>query len=233
VGAGERGGAARVGRSAVRIAAHLACAVPLAWLTYELLAGHIRGDWVKEITHRTGFWGLTLITLSLAITPLRRIFGWNPLQPYRRALGLWGFAYIATHFLIYVVLDKQVPFDPAYAWGEVVKDVAKRPYITVGVTGFLMLIPLAATSTKGWIRRLGKRWTALHALAYLIALAGVVHFSWSVKADQFRPTVFASVLVLLLGTRLVPRAALERLRSRLELRRERHAATPRVTPAET
>jgi sulfoxide reductase heme-binding subunit YedZ len=127
-------------------------------------------------------------------------------------LGLWGFAYIATHFLlIYVVLDKQVPFDPAAAWPEVVKDIAKRPYITVGFTGFLMLIPLAVTSTRGWIRRLGRRWTALHALAYVIALAGVVHFSWSVKADHAQPTLFGLALIILLGARLVPKGMFAKL----------------------
>lgn len=187
-----------------KLLVHLLAAVPLGWMTYQLLMHQIRGDWIKEITHRTGFWGLTFITASLAVTPLRRHLHWNALQPYRRVLGLWGFAYICTHFLIYFVLDKQVPFDPAFAWHEVVKDVAKRPYITVGFTGFLMLIPLAVTSTKGWIRRLGKRWTGLHALAYVIALAGVVHFSWSVKADQQQPTVFATILVILLGARFVP-----------------------------
>jgi len=198
-----RGKASR-GGGVLRLLAHLLAAVPLAWMTYQLLAGQIRGDWIKEITHRTGFWGLTFITLSLAVSPLRRHLHWNALQPYRRVFGLWGFTYIVTHFLIYFVLDKQVPFDPVYAWHEVVKDVAKRPYITVGFTGFLMLIPLAVTSTKGWIRRLGKRWTTLHALAYVIALAGVVHFSWSVKADLQVPTNFGVVLIVLLGLRFVP-----------------------------
>jgi len=200
----------RAGRTALRVVAHLACFVPLAWMAFELAAGRIRGEWIKEITHRTGFWGLSFITLSLAITPLRRSFGWNALQPYRRVLGLWGFAYIATHFLIYFLLDKQVPFDPAAAWPEVVKDIAKRPYITVGFTGFLMLIPLAVTSTKGWIRRLGKRWTALHALVYVIGLAGVVHFTWSVKADHTRPTLFGLALITLLGARFLRRADLGR-----------------------
>ncbi len=197
----------------LRLVLHVLAAAPLAWLVYEFAAGRILGEWIKEITHRTGFWGLTCITVSLAVTPLRRWLGWNALQPLRRPLGLWGFAYIATHFLIYFVLDKQVPFDPAFAWDEVVRDVAKRPYITVGFTGFLLLLPLAVTSTKGWIRRMGKRWTALHALAYVIALAGVVHFSWSVKADQFQPSLFGGALVVLLAARLVPRALFSRLRA--------------------
>ena len=200
-------------RRALRLGVHLLCAVPLAWIAYELVGGRIRGEWIKEITHRTGFWGLLFITLALAVTPARRLFGWNALASWRRTLGLWGFAYIATHFLIYVLLDKQVPFEPAIALREIVKDVAKRPYITVGFTGFLMLVPLAVTSTKGWIRRLGKRWTQLHALIYAIALAGVVHFAWSVKADLMVPTRFATVLIVLLGLRLVPREALAKLRT--------------------
>jgi sulfoxide reductase heme-binding subunit YedZ len=194
----------RLGSRLLRLGVHVLAAVPMAWLAYELAAGRIRGEWIKEITHRTGFWGLTFITLSLAVSPLRRHLRLNALRTLRRPLGLWGFAYIATHFLIYFVLDRQVPFEPAYAWGEVLKDVAKRPYITVGFAGFLLLIPLAVTSTRGWIRRLGRRWTALHALVYVVALAGVVHFSWSVKADQGQPTVFGVVLVVLLAARLVP-----------------------------
>ena len=186
-----------------RLAAHVLCAVPLAWMTYELFAGRIHGEWIKEITHRTGFWGLTFITLSLAVTPVRRLLHWNRLVDWRRALGLWGFAYICVHFLvIYLVLDK------FFDWHDIVKDVAKRPYITIGFTGFLMLIPVAVTSTKGWIRRLGRRWTQLHALVYAVALAGVVHFMWSVKADTAVPTRFAVVLAVLLGLRLVPREIL-------------------------
>jgi sulfoxide reductase heme-binding subunit YedZ len=197
-------------RRILQVLVHLLAAVPMAWLAYELFAGRIRGEWIKEITHRTGFWGLTFITLALAVSPLRRHLGLNALQPLRRPLGLWGFAYIATHFLIYFVLDRAIPFEGMPAVREVATDVAKRPYITVGFAAFLMLVPLAVTSTQGWIRRLRKRWTALHALAYVIALAGVVHFSWSVKADQYRPTVFGVVLALLLAARLVPAGMLRR-----------------------
>lgn len=183
----------------------LLCLVPLALIATDLALGRIRGEWVKEITHRTGFWGLTFITLTLAVTPVRRWTGWNGLQRYRRMLGLFGFAYLTIHFLIYVFLDRQIPFDPL-AWREVGKDIAKRPYITVGFTGFLMMIPLALTSTKGWVSRLGKRWVRLHSLVYLVALAGVVHFMWSVKADVAVPVRFAVILVVLLAARLVPRS---------------------------
>jgi sulfoxide reductase heme-binding subunit YedZ len=181
--------------------------------TYNLLAGHIRGDWVKEITHQTGYWGLIIITVTLAITPLRRLTGLNQLQSYRRMLGLFGFFYICVHFLvIYVILDKQVPWAPAPAWHEIVKDIAKRPYITVGFAGWLLMIPLALTSTKKSIKRLGKDWVRLHALIYVTAMAGVIHFMWSVKADRARPTTIGIILVLLLGLRLVPAQVFSRLR---------------------
>lgn len=177
----------------------------MALVAYDVIADRIRGEWIKEITHRTGYWGLLFITATLAITPLRRITGVNQLQSYRRMLGLFGFFYISVHFLvIYVILDKQVPFDPAFAWREIVKDIAKRPYITVGFTGWLLMIPLALTSTKGWIKRLGKNWTRLHALVYVTAMAGVIHFMWSQKADRSRPTTIGLILVVLLGLRLVP-----------------------------
>ncbi|MFI5207232.1 MAG: sulfite oxidase heme-binding subunit YedZ [Gemmatimonadales bacterium] len=200
-------------RRLTRPAVFVLCLVPLAIAAFDLLTGRIHGDWIKEITHRTGYWGLILITVTLAVTPLRRLTGWNQLQSYRRMLGLFGFTYICVHFLvIYVVLDKQIPFEPAYGWHEVVKDIAKRPYITVGFTGFLLMIPLAFTSTKASIRRLGKKWVALHALIYLTAMAGVIHFMWSVKADRLRPTVIGVILVLLLALRLIPLRAFQRLR---------------------
>lgn len=200
-------------RRLARPVVFLLCLVPLAVAAFDLFTHRIHGDWIKEITHRTGDWGLYFITATLAITPLRRITGWNRLQSWRRMLGLFAFTYICVHFLvIYVVLDKQIPFDPAYGWHEVVKDIAKRPYITVGFTGFLLLIPLAFTSTRASIRRLGRKWVTLHALIYLTALAGVVHFMWSVKADRQRPTVVGLTLVVLLALRLVPIPTFQRLR---------------------
>jgi sulfoxide reductase heme-binding subunit YedZ len=181
------------------------------WL--ELFRGNIRGEWIMEITHRTGYYGLLLIVATLAVTPLRRLSGWNWLQPWRRTLGLFAFFYICVHFLIYVFLDRQLQYDTAFALREIVKDVAKRPYITVGVIGFVLMIPLAVTSTKGWIRRLGKKWVALHSLLYITALAGVVHFMWAVKADTSYPTRIGAGLILLLALRLVPRDWLARLRA--------------------
>jgi len=202
----------------------------MALVWFDLLTGRIRGDWVKEITHRTGDWGLYFITITLAITPLRRVFGWNALQKYRRMLGLFGFFYICVHFLvIYVVLDKQVPWDPAGAWREIVKDIAKRPYITVGFTGFVLMIPLALTSTKASLRRLGRTWVRIHALIYVTAMAGVIHFMWSVKADRLRPTVIGWILVVLLALRLVPPRVLRRLAGRPAL--PPHLQPPTDAPA--
>jgi sulfoxide reductase heme-binding subunit YedZ len=191
-------------RKLIKPLVFLLCLVPLALIGYDLLENNIRGEWIKEITHRTGYWGLIFITITLAITPLRRITGLNQLQSFRRMLGLFGFTYITIHFLIYVILDKQVPFDPAFAMKEIVKDIAKRPYITVGFTGFVLMIPLAFTSTKKSIKRLGKGWVRLHALIYVTAMAGVIHFMWSQKADYSRPTTIGIILIVLLALRLVP-----------------------------
>jgi sulfoxide reductase heme-binding subunit YedZ len=186
----------------------LLCAVPMAVIWYQVLAGNVRGEWIKTVTHQTGRWGLGFIAATLAVTPLRRITGWNLVAPYRRTLGLVGFSYIVVHFLIYLVLDQ------FFDIGTIAKDVGKRPYITLGFTGFVLMVPLAVTSTKGWIRRLGRRWTRLHALIYVTALVGVVHFTWAVKKDLAAPTFFAAVIGGLLVLRLVPVAWLRPWRNR-------------------
>jgi sulfoxide reductase heme-binding subunit YedZ len=180
----------------------LLCLVPLGVMAFDALTGRLAAEPIKDLTHRTGTWGITCITATLAVTPLRRLTGWNRLQSFRRMLGLFGFFYIGLHFLVYLVLDQ------FFDWHTIVKDIAKRPYITVGFTGLLLMVPLAVTSTRGWVRRLGKRWVPLHALIYVTALAGIVHFTWSQKKDITRPTRYAAVLVVLLGARLVPKGAL-------------------------
>ena len=168
-------------------------------MAYDALTGHLAADPIKDLTHRTGTWGLTCLTATLATTPLRRLTGWNRLQSYRRMLGLFAFFYLSLHFSVYLVLDQ------FFDWHTIVKDVAKRPYITVGFTGFLLMVPLALTSTRGWVKRLGRRWVTLHALIYVTALAGIVHFTWSQKADVTRPRLYGAVIAVLLGARLVPR----------------------------
>ena len=151
---------------------------------------------MKEITHRTGWWTLALLMLTLAVSPVRRLTGWNRVVAVRRMLGLFAFFYACLHFLTYFALDQ------GFALSYIGEDIAERPYITVGFTAWVLLIPLAITSTRGWIRRLGKRWQKLHRLVYLCAALGVLHFLWLVKADIREPLVFAVILTVLLAFRL-------------------------------
>ena len=183
----------------IKPALFVLCLAPLAVMVFDALTGRLAAEPIKDLTHRTGIWGITLITATLAVTPLRRVTGWNRLQSFRRMLGLFAFTYLALHFLVYLVLDQ------FFDWHTIAKDIGKRPYITVGFTGLMLMVPLAVTSTRGWVRRLGKRWVSLHALLYVTALAGIVHFTWSQKKDITRPTRYAVVLVVLLGARLVPK----------------------------
>ena len=192
----------------IKPALFVLCLVPLAVMLFDSLTGRLAAEPIKDLTHRTGIWGITLITATLAVTPLRRATGWNRLQSFRRMLGLFAFTYLALHFLVYLVLDQ------FFDWHTIATDIGKRPYITVGFTGLLTLVPLAVTSTRGWVRRLGKRWVTLHALLYVTALAGIVHFTWSQKKDITRPTRYAAVLVVLLGARLVPMGTFRRGRAR-------------------
>jgi sulfoxide reductase heme-binding subunit YedZ len=181
------------------------CLVPAGLLGWDTARGALT-DPIEEITHRTGWWTITLLVITLAVTPARRVTGWNGIIKYRRMLGLFACFYASLHFLTYLVLDQ------FFAWEFVVEDVAERPYITVGFTAFVILCTLAFTSTNGWIRRLGKRWNRLHALIYVAALGGVIHFLWQVKADVREPTIYGLILVTLLGYRLLPRRRQRRAR---------------------
>jgi sulfoxide reductase heme-binding subunit YedZ len=134
--------------------------------------------------------------ITLSVTPIRRISGFNKIIKLRRMLGLFAFYYVFLHFSVYLGLDRLLD------WNEIVEDIAKRPYITVGFSAFLMLIPLALTSTKGWIRRLGKRWQKLHRLIYVVAVFGVIHFWWLVKKDITDPLIFAVILTILFAIRI-------------------------------
>jgi sulfoxide reductase heme-binding subunit YedZ len=150
--------------------------------------------------------------LTLAITPLRRITGWNRIIQYRRMFGLFTFFYVALHFSIYVGLDE------FFALGAILKDVAKRPFITMGFTAFVLMIPLALTSTKGWIRRLGKRWQLLHRLIYISAVCAAIHYLWKVKVMIGSPVYYAIVIGLLLAFRVL-----------WELRSAKFLKTQRIT----
>ena len=172
---------------------------PLAILSlraFELAGWTLGANPIEELLHELGIWGLRFLLLTLAITPLRRWTGWNWLLRFRRMLGLFSFFYVLLHFTVYAVLDQGLDI---YV---IIEDVIERPYITLGMTGLLLLIPLAATSTKGMMRRLGKRWQKLHKLVYVIGIVGVWHFYWQVKLDTLDATLYAVILIVLLGSRV-------------------------------
>lgn len=171
--------------------------VPLAFLVYRGILDDLGANPVETVNRYTGGWVLRFLLLTLAITPLRRLFGWNSLLRYRRMLGLFAFFYACLHFLSYAWLDQY------FVLADIIRDVAKRPYITVGFACLLMLIPLAATSTNAMIRRLGaRRWQSLHRLVYLAGVGGIVHFLWLVKSDLREPLIYGAILAVLLGFRL-------------------------------
>jgi sulfoxide reductase heme-binding subunit YedZ len=175
----------------------VASLLPLAWLVWRGVTGALTANPIEDITHRTGDWALRLLLVTLAITPLRKLLGWSSLASYRRMLGLFAFFYASLHLSTYLVLDFFFAFDLIF------DDVIERRYVTAGFAGFMLLLPLALTSTTGMIRRLGgARWRRLHRLVYLAAVAGVVHYLWLVKIDIGPPLVYAAVLALLLGLRL-------------------------------
>ena len=176
----------------------LACLLPLARLGWKADLGLLGANPIEVITHSTGDWTLLFLLITLAVTPLRRLSGQPWLIRYRRMFGLFAFFYVTLHFLTYIWLDK------FFNVQDMLADIAKRKFITVGFTGFVLLIPLALTSTSGWIRRLGgKRWQALHRLIYAAAICGVIHYLWLVKADIRKPLQYGTVLAVLLGYRLV------------------------------
>ena len=175
----------------------LLCLVPFAQLAYNAYIGDLGVNPIDFITRFTGSWALIFLIGTLAVTPARRLTGWNDLIKLRRMLGLFAFSYAFTHFATYLVLDH------FFDWQAIGKDIVKRPYVTAGFTAFVIMLPLALTSTAGMIRRLGKRWQKLHRLIYVAALAGVIHFYWLVKADIRRPAQYGFVLALLLIYRIL------------------------------
>lgn len=155
-----------------------ACLLPLTLIVWDVWRQTLGPDPVAQLEHRTGDWALRLLLLTLAMTPLRRLTGWAKFIRYRRMLGLFAFFYATLHFTIYLAIDL------GGFWTQVFAEIVKRPYITVGFLAWLLLIPLAVTSTRDMMRRLGRRWQQLHRLVYLIALLGVLHFLWLVKSGQ-------------------------------------------------
>ncbi len=169
---------------------------PAAALAVAALSDALGADPVERVTHVTGDWALRFLLLSLAVTPLRRLFGWSWAAPLRRTLGLSAFAYACLHFLTFFALEHW--FD----WRLIVEDVLERRYVTAGFAAFLCLAALAATSTRAMIRRLGRRWVSLHRLVYLAAVLAVIHFLWLVKSDLREPLAYAAILALLFGVRI-------------------------------
>jgi sulfoxide reductase heme-binding subunit YedZ len=200
--------------------------LPAALITYAVIgdtfygASRLGSDPVKEGEHLFGNWTLRFLVLTLSITPLRRITGWNWLARHRRTLGLFAFGYACLHLATWMLLDQQFFISeaiggPPVGFAELKVDVLKRPYITIGMLAFLLMIPLALTSTKRMIARLGKRWATLHRLVYASAVLGVIHFWMSVKRDIAEPLLFAVIIAALLGWR-VHESRSKRARARAE-----------------
>lgn len=205
-------------RRLVKPAAFAAALVPGALLVLGAVRGDLGANPVETVTHRTGFTALTILMCTLAVTPLQRAFGVGALVTLRRPLGLFAFSYAVLHVLTYVV-DQTYLSGLGVSPAAIVEDIRERPYITAGFTAFVLLAPLALTSTKGWVKRLGGvRWRRLHRLVYPAATVAVLHFLWLVKADLLQPLVFAGILALLLAARVVP-ALRARKRSGLEVPR--------------
>lgn len=183
-------------RRVIKPAAFVLCLLPAALIVLDAFTGRLGANPIEEITHRTGITTLTLLMVTLAVTPARVLLKMPSLVLLRRMLGLFAFFYVTSHFSIYL-------FDQFFSLEFILEDILERPYITVGFTSFLLLIPLAVTSTTGWVKRLGaKRWQQLHRLVYIAAAGGVLHFLWKVKAEEQRPVAYGLVLVGLLGFRL-------------------------------
>jgi len=187
-------------RRALKPVLFVLCTLPIAWLlarAFGLGGLGLGANPIDELTDRLGEWGLRLLLATLCVTPLAVTLRKPWIMGLRRMLGLFAFTYLALHFLTWLVLDQWIDL-PAIA-----TDVVKRPYITAGFTAFVLLVPLAVTSTRGWMRRLGARWHRLHRLIYPAAVLGCTHFWWQVKADWREPAVYAALLAGLLGWRLL------------------------------
>lgn len=197
--AGSVSGTAGRIRGGVNAAGWVAGGIPLFWLLAAFLQGDLGANPIESLLQWTGLLALGFLLLSLAVTPIRRLTGWNAIVRLRRTLGLVAFGWAALHFTVWAGLDLNLQF----AW--IREAIAERPFITVGFAAFLILSALAVTSTRGWIRRLGRRWTLLHRGAYAAAGMGVLHFAWALKADLRLPFAAAALLALLLLLRVFPR----------------------------
>ena len=200
-------------RRVVKPAVFLAGLGPAMWLVWAGLTGNLSANPLSDLTNEPGVWPLQFICITLLITPLRRLTGWNDLIRFRRMVGLYAFFYGSLHFLVYVIADRFAGLDfvdGIVAWSTVTSllrsvaaDVYKRPFITIGFVALMSMLPLAVTSTAGWIRRMGgKRWQALHRVVYATAVLAVAHYWWLVKLDISRPLAYAIVVGVLLAARI-------------------------------
>lgn len=180
----------------IKIFLFVCCLVPFFILVFNAVTGNLGANPIEKVRLFTGDWTLYFLLITLTITPLRKISGWNELIRYRRMLGLYAFFYACLHFFSYLILDQ------FFDWEEIGRDIIKRPYITIGVAAFVLLIPMAVTSTNKMMKRLGKNWKKLHSLIYLITTLGVLHFLWLVKADIREPVLMGIILISLLILRL-------------------------------
>lgn len=202
----------------LRLAVHIGAWIPLAWLAWDYWAGNLSVNPIQDLTQRSGRYAITLLVLSLAATPANTLFGFRHAVQVRRALGLYAFMYAAIHLLTFVWLDF------GFAWGLLARELVEKPYIWLGLSGFLMLAALAVTSTKASMRSMGKNWRRLHSLVYLAAPLLVLHFAWANKGDLLRlagdiaqPLAYGVVLIFLLSLRLPPvRRQASRVRDRLK-----------------
>ena len=177
--------------------AFLAGLAPITFLLFRAFTGRLSANPIQDITDQTGLWTLRLIMLTLAITPIRRLTNWQSVIRFRRMIGLLAFFYGVLHFTTYIWLDQDFDLH------SILKDIPKRPFITAGFIAFLLMLPLALTSTRKWIGRLGgRRWQLLHRLIYASAAAGVIHYIWVVKLDTTNPYRYAMLLAVLLGIRI-------------------------------
>src|SRR3954462_7528756 len=170
---------------------------PALYLVYLGFRNNLGVNPAETLQLETGTWALRFLVATLAVTPVRRLTGWNRVVQYRRMLGLYAFFYAFLHFLTYLVLDLSFAFD------QLIADVAKRPFITMGFIAFVLMIPLALTSTKGWIRRLGRKWQGLHRLIYICGICAAIHYLWKVKVIIGSPVYYATIIGLLLGFRVL------------------------------
>lgn len=205
--------------SRLQLAAHAIAVLPAAWLAWDIWADNLSANPIQDITARTGKTALVLLVAALAVTPLNTVLGWRRLIPLRRPLGLYAFLYALLHFLTFVWLDYGL--DPVLLQ----EAIFEKKYALVGFSAFLILLPLAVTSTAGWQRRLGQRWKRLHALVYVAAVLVIVHFVWLVKADVREPLAYGAVVAALL--------ALRTRRVREAAARRRHRGATRGTARET